>query len=79
MNQNLTAKGRKLVAIIDCHFKREPGYFLYDEALANGYIVKTRENKEYEGEAFSKLVCTGEIHSMLSQEKGAIVKICRRK
>ncbi|XP_074037232.1 neutral alpha-glucosidase AB [Leptinotarsa decemlineata] len=46
---NLTSTGRKLVVIIDPHIKRESGYFLHEDALANDYYVKTKEGNVYEG------------------------------
>lgn len=49
MMKNLTDKGRKLVAIVDPHIKRDVGYFLHNDAETNGYYVKTPEGKDYEG------------------------------
>ncbi|KAG5872523.1 hypothetical protein JTB14_004397 [Gonioctena quinquepunctata] len=49
MINNLTATGRKLVVIIDPHIKREAGYFLHEDALANDYYVKTKDGNVYEG------------------------------
>lgn len=49
MINNLTATGRKLVIIIDPHIKRESGYFLHEEALANDYYVKNKDGSVYEG------------------------------
>lgn len=49
MVQNLTAKGRKLVVIIDPHIKRDTNYFLHNDATNLGYYVKTRDGKDYEG------------------------------
>jgi alpha 1,3-glucosidase len=49
MIQNLTAKGHKLVVIIDPHIKRETGYFLHDEATSMGYYVKNKDGNDYEG------------------------------
>ncbi|XP_014273428.1 neutral alpha-glucosidase AB [Halyomorpha halys] len=49
MQQNLTARGRKLVAIVDPHIKRDPGYFLHNDATNNGYYVKNKDNSDYEG------------------------------
>ncbi|KAB0792317.1 hypothetical protein PPYR_14276 [Photinus pyralis] len=49
MLQNLTATGRKLVVIIDPHIKREGGYFLHEDALANNYYVKNKDGNVYEG------------------------------
>ncbi|KAF5297351.1 hypothetical protein FQR65_LT01281 [Abscondita terminalis] len=46
---NLTTTGRKLVAIIDPHIKREVGYFVHDDALANDYYVKNKDKNVYEG------------------------------
>lgn len=49
MQQNLTAVGRHLVVIIDPHIKRDSGYFLHNEALANNYYVKNKDGSVYEG------------------------------
>ncbi|XP_012164345.1 neutral alpha-glucosidase AB isoform X1 [Bombus terrestris] len=49
MVHNLTAKGRKLVVIIDPHIKRDPGYFLHNDATKMGYYIKTKDGKDYEG------------------------------
>ncbi|XP_017768243.1 PREDICTED: neutral alpha-glucosidase AB [Nicrophorus vespilloides] len=49
MLNNLTATGRKLVAIIDPHVKRESGYFLHEDALNNDYYVKDKDGKVFEG------------------------------
>ncbi|KAL3275815.1 hypothetical protein HHI36_020559 [Cryptolaemus montrouzieri] len=49
MLKNLSSTGRNLVVIIDPHVKREGGYFLHEEALANDYYVKTKDGNVYEG------------------------------
>ncbi|KAL0859961.1 hypothetical protein ABMA27_010277 [Loxostege sticticalis] len=49
MVANLTAKGRKLVVIIDPHIKREAGYFVHEDATDRGYYVKDKDGKDYEG------------------------------
>ncbi|XP_060808019.1 neutral alpha-glucosidase AB [Amyelois transitella] len=49
MVSNLTAKGRKLIVIIDPHIKREAGYFLHEEATERGYYVKNKDGKDYDG------------------------------
>lgn len=50
MIQNLTSKGRRLIAIIDPHLKKDSGYDVYNEALSNGYLTKdAKEDKEFEG------------------------------
>lgn len=49
MQRNLSATNRKLVVIIDPHIKVEDGYFVYDEALANGYFVKDADGVVFEG------------------------------
>jgi len=46
---NLTAKGRKMVTIIDPHIKRESGYFVHENALGEDLYVKDRHGKVYEG------------------------------
>lgn len=49
MINNLTAKGRKLVTIVDPHIKRDSNYFLHNDAENNDYYVKTKDGKVYEG------------------------------
>ncbi|XP_014253247.1 neutral alpha-glucosidase AB [Cimex lectularius] len=49
MQQNLTARGRKLVVIIDPHIKRDESYFLHNDATSNGYYVKNQDGTDYEG------------------------------
>lgn len=54
MIQNLTAMGRKLVAIVDPHIKRDGGYFLHQDAESMGLYVKNKDGNVYEGLLFSK-------------------------
>ncbi|XP_069692372.1 neutral alpha-glucosidase AB [Periplaneta americana] len=49
MVNNLTAKGRKLVTIVDPHIKRDASYFLHNDAENNDYYVKTKDGKVFEG------------------------------
>ncbi|KAG7201657.1 hypothetical protein KM043_004387 [Ampulex compressa] len=49
MVHNLTAKGRKLVVIIDPHIKRDTSYFFHNDATSMGYYIKTRDQKDFEG------------------------------
>ncbi|XP_013107527.2 neutral alpha-glucosidase AB [Stomoxys calcitrans] len=49
MIKNLTDLGRHLVIIIDPHIKRDGGYFFHNDCTENGYYVKTRDGKDYEG------------------------------
>ncbi|CAB3247164.1 unnamed protein product [Arctia plantaginis] len=49
MVANLTAKGRKMVIIIDPHIKREAGYFVHEDCTDKGYYVKDKDGKDYEG------------------------------
>lgn len=49
MITNLTAKGRKMVAIVDPHIKRDGSYFLHNDAEANDYYIKNKDGKDFEG------------------------------
>lgn len=50
MQRNLSAKGRRLVTIVDPHIKRDSGYSVHSEAAAKGYYVKRADGREdYEG------------------------------
>lgn len=52
MVANLTAKGRKMVIIVDPHTKREAGYFVHEDCTEKGYYVKDKDGKDYEGDWF---------------------------
>jgi alpha 1,3-glucosidase len=43
-----------MITIIDPHIKRESGYFLHEDALANDLYVKDKHGKVYEGESKSE-------------------------
>lgn len=49
MQNELAAKGRKLVIIADPHLKRDDGYGIYKEAKNKGYLVKNKDNNDFEG------------------------------
>ena len=49
MTANLTAKGRKLVTIVDPHIKRDSNYWFYNENRDHDYYVKTKDGSEYDG------------------------------
>lgn len=49
MVNNLTAKGRKMVIIVDPHIKRAPGYFVHEDAMRLGYYVKNKDGTDYDG------------------------------
>lgn len=47
---NLTSRGRRLIAIIDPHIKKENGYSLYDEGTASDLWIKDASGQNtYEG------------------------------
>ncbi|KAG8224893.1 hypothetical protein J437_LFUL004634 [Ladona fulva] len=49
MIEHEVAKGRKMVAIVDPHIKRDGSYFLHNDAEANNFYVKNKDGKVYEG------------------------------
>ncbi|XP_054713957.1 LOW QUALITY PROTEIN: neutral alpha-glucosidase AB-like [Uloborus diversus] len=49
MQTNLTAKGRKMVTLVDPHIKRDNNYYIHKEATDRGFYVKNKENQDYEG------------------------------
>ncbi|XP_033624529.1 neutral alpha-glucosidase AB-like [Asterias rubens] len=49
MQNQVAAKGRKMVTIVDPHLKKDSGYHLNREAIDNGYVVRTHDNNDYEG------------------------------
>ncbi|OQR69905.1 neutral alpha-glucosidase AB-like [Tropilaelaps mercedesae] len=49
MIRNLTAKGRRMVTIIDPHIKRDANYHVHSEASAKGYYIKDKTGSDFEG------------------------------
>uniref|UniRef100_A0A915IZA1 Glucosidase II subunit alpha n=1 Tax=Romanomermis culicivorax TaxID=13658 RepID=A0A915IZA1_ROMCU len=49
MIENLEARSRKLVVIIDPHIKKENDYAVYKDANDLGYFVKDRDDRVFEG------------------------------
>eukprot|EP00216_Chloropicon_sp_CCMP2111_P002658 CAMPEP_0198241820 /NCGR_PEP_ID=MMETSP1446-20131203/6511_1 /TAXON_ID=1461542 ORGANISM="Unidentified sp, Strain CCMP2111" /NCGR_SAMPLE_ID=MMETSP1446 /ASSEMBLY_ACC=CAM_ASM_001112 /LENGTH=897 /DNA_ID=CAMNT_0043924697 /DNA_START=1 /DNA_END=2694 /DNA_ORIENTATION=+ len=49
MQEDLARKGRKMVAIIDPHIKKDEKYSLYKEATQLGYLVKKHDGKVFDG------------------------------
>lgn len=49
MIRNVSARGRKMVTIIDPHIKRDSSYFVHSDATANGYYVKDRDGNDFDG------------------------------
>jgi alpha 1,3-glucosidase len=46
---NLSAKGRKMVTIIDPHIKRDSDYHIHQEAQAQSLYIRDRDGNEYDG------------------------------
>lgn len=49
MVANLTAKGRKLVTIVDPHIKRDEGYKIYKQIKDKDMYIKDRDDREFDG------------------------------
>ena len=49
MINNLAAKGRKMVTIVDPHLKKDDNYKVYADAKSRGYYVKNSNGGEYDG------------------------------
>ncbi|XP_050734554.1 neutral alpha-glucosidase AB-like [Eriocheir sinensis] len=49
MTANLTARGRKLVTIVDPHIKRDSNYFFYKENHDRDLFVHTKDGSEFDG------------------------------
>lgn len=46
---DIASRGRKVVAIVDPHVKRDDGYRIYADAKKAGHFVKDREGNEFDG------------------------------
>ncbi|RWS14928.1 neutral alpha-glucosidase AB-like isoform X1 [Dinothrombium tinctorium] len=49
LTSNLTSMGRRLITIIDPHLKRDTDYAVYNEAVKENYLIKTKEGNDYDG------------------------------
>lgn len=48
-NYNIFILGRRLIAIIDPHLKKDSNYPTYNEAVSNNYLIKNKDGNDYEG------------------------------
>ncbi len=46
---NLTENGRKLVTIVDPHFKRDYSFSFHNHCEKNEFYIKNKDGKNYEG------------------------------
>uniref|UniRef100_H2Z255 Neutral alpha-glucosidase AB n=1 Tax=Ciona savignyi TaxID=51511 RepID=H2Z255_CIOSA len=49
MQDDVAAKGRKMVTIIDPHIKTDANYHIYREAQAKGYFIQNKDGGEFRG------------------------------
>lgn len=49
MQNNLTAKGRQMVTIVDPHIKRDESFSLHKEFTQKGYYTKDASGKDFDG------------------------------
>lgn len=55
MQESIGSTGRKVILIIEPHYKVEEGYFAYDIAVANGYFVKYANGTDFQAEGWPGL------------------------
>lgn len=58
MQENLKAKNRHLVVIIDPHIKRDSNYHVHAGATEKGLYIKNKEGKDYEGYGDADWFCS---------------------
>ncbi len=49
LQEDLAVHGRKMVTIIDPHIKRDPSYYIYQEAEKGKYFVADKDGKDFDG------------------------------
>ncbi|EGT35354.1 CBN-AAGR-3 protein [Caenorhabditis brenneri] len=49
MVDKVSAKGRKMVTIVDPHIKKDEGYYVYKDAKDKGLFVKRTDGSDFEG------------------------------
>jgi mannosyl-oligosaccharide alpha-1,3-glucosidase len=55
LQKNITDMGRHLVYIVDPHTKVDESYFYYKTNKDRGYFVKTKDDRDYEGDCWPGL------------------------
>ncbi|XP_078720440.1 neutral alpha-glucosidase C-like [Lampetra fluviatilis] len=55
LQNDLAAKGRKVVTIVDPHIKVDDEYFVYSEGNARGYFIRNPDGSNYEGRCWPGL------------------------
>ncbi|XP_071962090.1 neutral alpha-glucosidase AB-like [Antedon mediterranea] len=49
MQDQIASKGRKMVTIVDPHFKRDDNYFVYKNGKELGHFIKNHDGGDYDG------------------------------
>ena len=49
MQDNIASRGRKIVAIVDPHIKRDPAYPVFKTAEDRGHYVKNKDGNDFDG------------------------------
>ncbi|KAF8064543.1 PSL5 [Scenedesmus sp. PABB004] len=49
MQEDLASRGRKMVAIVDPHVKRDPGYYIHREAQEKKFYVRKKDGADFDG------------------------------
>ena len=49
MQRNVSAKGRRMVTIVDPHIKRDSGYSIHKEAEQQGLYIKNKDGGDFDG------------------------------
>ena len=49
MIDNLSAKGRKMVTIVDPHLKRDNNFYVHKECADKGLYIKNKDGNDYDG------------------------------
>jgi alpha 1,3-glucosidase len=49
LQDDIASRGRKIVASVDPHIKRDPAYPIFKDAQERGHYVRNKDGKDYEG------------------------------
>lgn len=49
MIQNVSAKARKMVTIVDPHIKKDDNYKIYKDARDKNLFIKNKDSNDYDG------------------------------
>ena len=77
MQNDIASRGRKIVAIVDPHIKRDSAYPVFKDAEDAGHFVKNKDGKDFDGCVLGSIPYTLEIRKkIINDVPTRVVLLC---